>query len=236
MGYAVKPENYRTCSCGKVCKGGSGLATHARKCPVERARVELSRYRCFLLGLPEELAPATPREMVDMMVRYDQTLRKGFDDATCGELTRATLAAYLPADKSLGSRIFDRIERRFSKIFFLQAFLNGDTNKAEAMGVKITAADWATFFACGAFIGVRKGLYAIACRLPVRLSVPLRRRARSDARPASVRMAVRQSQTISATRTGDLSAESPLRRGDARPSACRGSTPCARRAPAAAPS
>jgi hypothetical protein len=40
MGYAVKPENYRTCSCGKVCKGGSGLATHARKCPVERARVE----------------------------------------------------------------------------------------------------------------------------------------------------------------------------------------------------
>jgi hypothetical protein len=133
---------------------------------VERARVELSRYRCFLLGLPEELAPATPREMVDMMVRYDQTLRKGFDDATCGELTRATLAAYLPADRSLGSRIFDRIERRFSKIFFLQAFLNGDTNKAAAMGVKITAADWATFVACGAFIGVRKGLYAIACRLP----------------------------------------------------------------------
>jgi hypothetical protein len=100
------------------------------------------------------------------MVRYDQTLRKGFDDATCGELTRATLAAYLPPDQSLGSRIFDRIERRFSKIFFLQAFLNGDTAKAKEMGVKITAADWATFVACGAFIGVRKGLYGIACRLP----------------------------------------------------------------------
>jgi hypothetical protein len=132
----------------------------------ERARVELSRYRCFLLGLPEELAPATPREMVDMMVLYDQTLRKGFDDATCGELTRATLAAYLPADQSLGSRIFDRIERRFSKIFFLQAFLNGDTAKAKDMGVEITAADWATFVACGAFIGARKALYGIACRLP----------------------------------------------------------------------
>ena len=26
--------------------------------PAERARVELSRYRCFLLGLPEELVPA----------------------------------------------------------------------------------------------------------------------------------------------------------------------------------
>ena len=133
---------------------------------VERARVELARYRCFLLGLPEELAPATPREMVDAMVRYDQTLRKGFDDARCGELTRATLAAYLPSDQKLGSRIFDRIERRFSKIFFLQAFLGGDMAKAEAMGVKITAVDWATFVACSVFIGIRKGLYAIACRLP----------------------------------------------------------------------
>jgi len=133
---------------------------------VERARVELSRYRCFLLGLPEELAPATPREMVDMMVRYDQTLRKGFDDATCGELTRATLAAYLPADQKLGNRIFDRIERRFSKIFFLQAFLGGDNAKAQTMGVKITATDWATFVACSLFIGMRKGLYGIACRLP----------------------------------------------------------------------
>ena len=133
---------------------------------VERARVELARYRCFLLGLPEELAPATPKDMVDMMVRYDQTLRKGYDDATCGELTRATLSAYLPADQTFGSRLFDRIERRFSKIFFLQAFLNGDTKKAEAMGVKITAGDWATFVACSLFIGARKGLYAIACRLP----------------------------------------------------------------------
>jgi hypothetical protein len=64
---------------------------------VERARVELARYRCFLLGLPEELLPDTPKGMVDVMMMYDQTLRKGFDDATCGELVRATLAAYLPA-------------------------------------------------------------------------------------------------------------------------------------------
>ena len=38
--------------------------------------------------------------------------------------------------------------------------------KAAEMGVKITAGDWAMFVACGLFIGVRKGLYAIACRLP----------------------------------------------------------------------
>jgi hypothetical protein len=133
---------------------------------VERARVELSRYRCFLLGLPEELAPATPKAMVDAMVLYEQTLRKGFDDATCGELTRATLAAYLPSDEKLGSKIFDRIERRFSKIFFLLSFLGGDRKKAAEMGVKITAGDWATFVACSLFIGARKGMYAIACRLP----------------------------------------------------------------------
>ena len=133
---------------------------------VERARVELARYRCFLLGLPEELAPATPKDMVDMMVRYEQTLRKGYDDATCGELTRATLAAYLPADRKLGSRIFDRIERRFSKIFFLLSFLGGDKSKAEAMGVKITVGDWTTFIACSLFIGARKAAYGIACRIP----------------------------------------------------------------------
>lgn len=133
---------------------------------VERARVELARYRCFLLGLPEELAPATPKDMVDMMVLYDQTLRKGFDDATCGELVRATLAAYLPADEKLGSRIFDLIERRFSRIFFLLSFLGGDSRKAAAMGVKISVLDWVTFIACGLFIGARKAFYGIAARIP----------------------------------------------------------------------
>ncbi len=132
----------------------------------ERARVELSRYRCFLLGLPEELVPATPKEMVDIMVTYDQTLRKGYDDATCGELVRATMAAYLPSDETFGSKLFDRIERRFSKIFFLLSFLGGDRKKAEAMGVKITAADWAVFISCGLFIGARKLVYSVACSIP----------------------------------------------------------------------
>jgi hypothetical protein len=132
----------------------------------ERARVELSRYRCFLLGLPEELVPATPKEMVEVMTLYDQTLRKGYDDATCGELTRATLAAYLPADQKFGSRLFDRIERRFSKIFFLLSFLGGDSRKAKAMGVKIGAGDWVVFLSCSAFILARKGFYALAARTP----------------------------------------------------------------------
>lgn len=134
--------------------------------PTERARVELARYRCFLLGLPEELLPDTPKEMVEVMMMYDQTLRKGFDDATCGELVRATLAAYLPADESVGSKIFDRLERSFSKIFFLLSFLEGDAKVARKMGVNIGVGDWMVFGACSLFIGLRKGAYALACRTP----------------------------------------------------------------------
>lgn len=132
----------------------------------ERARVELSRYRCFLLGLPEELLPDTPQGMVDVMLMYDQTLRKGFDDATCGELVRATLAAYLPADEKLGSKIFDRIERSFSKIFFLLSFLGRDTKKAREMGVEIGLNDWTVFVMCSLFIGARKGFYTLAANTP----------------------------------------------------------------------
>ncbi|HEX5006038.1 MAG TPA: oxygenase MpaB family protein, partial [Hyphomonadaceae bacterium] len=134
--------------------------------PAERARVELSRYRCFLLGLPEELVPATPKEMVDIMLMYDQTLRKGYDDRTCGELLRATMAAYLPADEKLGSKVFDRLERSFSKIFFLLSFMNKDVKKARSIGVNIGAWDWTVFAVLSLFIGVRKGLYALAMRTP----------------------------------------------------------------------
>ena len=83
-----------------------------------------------------------------------------------GTRLRPTLAAYLPAAEKLGSKIFDRIERSFSKIFFLLSFLAGDRKKAREMGVKIGAGDWAVFIACSLFISVRKGLYAIAARTP----------------------------------------------------------------------
>ena len=128
--------------------------------------MELARYRCFLLGLPEELVPATPKEMVDIMLLYDQTLRKGYDDATCGELLRATMAAYLPADDKLGSRIFNRLERSFSKIFFLLSFMNKDVKKAREIGVPIGAWDWTVFVMLSLFIGARKGVYALASAIP----------------------------------------------------------------------
>ena len=109
--------------------------------PAERARVELARYRCYLLGLPEDLLADTPQGIVDIMLVRDQTLRKGFDDATCGVLLRATLEAYLPNGEGPGARLYNRFEKGFSKVFFVLAFLRGDRAKAAEMGVRLSALD-----------------------------------------------------------------------------------------------
>jgi len=60
----------------------------------------------------------------------------------------------------------DKVECSFSKIFFLISFLGGDRKKADEMGVRITAADWAVFTACSLFIGARKALYALGSSIP----------------------------------------------------------------------
>ena len=51
MSYAVKAENYRTCICGRVCKGRSALSTHARACALAQVRSALSVY-CAAESLP----------------------------------------------------------------------------------------------------------------------------------------------------------------------------------------
>ncbi len=135
--------------------------------PAERAFVEFNRYRCWLLGLPEDLLPVTPQGIYDAMTMYSGTLRDGYDDATCGALVRATMAAYFPADRRLKSRAFDWLERRFSRVFFNRSFLAGDTTgKAALMGVALKPLDLPLFIALGLFIYGREGLYKLALRLP----------------------------------------------------------------------
>ncbi len=134
--------------------------------PQQRAKVELARYRCFLLGLPEELLPDTPQGIVDVMNLRDQTLRKGFDDKTCGELLRATLDAYLPAEENPGSKVFNRIEKGFSKVFFVRTFLGGDEAKARSIGVTLTPADRLFFLGSAIFVGLRKKVYDVAAGVP----------------------------------------------------------------------
>lgn len=119
----------------------------------ERAVVELCRYQSYLLGLPEDLLPESPQGIVDTMLTYAGTLRDGYDDETCGELVRTTMGAYLPTDKSLKGQIYNRFEKSFSKVFFSRVFLaDYERSRAEMMGVKPTALDYALFAATSAFV------------------------------------------------------------------------------------
>lgn len=134
--------------------------------PAQRARVELSRYRCYLLGLPETLLGTEPMEIVTQMAARQATLRSGFDDATCGTLLRATLGAYLPADRSWRSRLFDTLERGFSKLLFVQQFVAGDKVRAKSMGIETTGFDRMAYFLCASLIAVRLGAYKLSARVP----------------------------------------------------------------------
>ncbi len=77
------------------------------------------------------------------------------------------MAAYFPADRSLRSRIFNRLEKSFAKVFFHRSFLSGDeSGKAEEMGVVLNAFDKMVFVGLSLFVFARLGLYAVAVRTP----------------------------------------------------------------------
>jgi hypothetical protein len=134
--------------------------------PGERARVEYARYRCYLLGLPEDLLPDTPRAIVDILATRHATLRKAYDDATCGELLRATMAAYLEPDDSARSRIRDRFERSFSKAFFIRMFLSGSNERATQIGIGLTTGDKVRTAAVAAMLAGQVAGYRAMAALP----------------------------------------------------------------------
>jgi len=134
--------------------------------PGERAQVEMARYRCFLLGLPEDLLAETPEGIVRMMTARNTTLRDGFDDETCGSLIRATLAAYLPQDRSLSSLVFDQLERRFAKLIFVEHFLGGNREWAGKIGIEIGTDDLVVGSLVGAGITLQMKAFEIAEWIP----------------------------------------------------------------------
>ncbi|MEZ5967638.1 MAG: oxygenase MpaB family protein [Hyphomonas sp.] len=134
--------------------------------PEERARVEFSRYRCFLLGLPEDLLMDTPQGIVDIMNARSGSIRQGFDDATCGALVRATLAAYLPPDKSLGNRIHDALEKRLARLVLVKHFLGGNAQMARDIGVPVQRLDYAVAGMLFPVIAVKMALYEAALKVP----------------------------------------------------------------------
>lgn len=133
--------------------------------PAERARAELARYRCFLLGLPEDLLPDTPQAIVDTLLTRHATLRKGFDE-TCAALVKAMLTADLTSDRSLRGRIHAWLERGFAKVHFVGNFLHGDKRAAATVGVKLGVSDYIGTAAASVLIACTMTTYAIAARIP----------------------------------------------------------------------
>lgn len=133
---------------------------------LERGRVELARYRCYLLGLPEDLLADTPQEIVRIWRTRSATLRYEYDDAVCGGLLRATMEAELSQDRSPLGRIERRLERSASRVFFVKAFLNGDAGRAADVGVPVGRRDHLIYGATMLGAAGRMAAYRAASRLP----------------------------------------------------------------------
>jgi hypothetical protein len=132
----------------------------------ERAVVEFARYRCFLLGLPEELLPAEPADIIHVMHARSALLRDGFD-SICQELVRGTMAAYLRPDTTLFDRCAEAVEKSFSKLTFVRTFCNGNREIAEAMGVSMGPTDLMRVALTAPFIIGRFTAVNHASRIPV---------------------------------------------------------------------
>jgi hypothetical protein len=132
----------------------------------ERARVDLARYRGFLLGLPQELLCDTPQSIVDLMLTRFATLRKGFDE-TCRALVAATMTADLAPDHSLSSRMNAWMERGFSKLFFVTKSMRGDKHAAAGIGVRLGICDYLGAAAAAVLIASTTTTHPIAANIPV---------------------------------------------------------------------
>lgn len=148
-------------SAGVLAKG----RTHFTR--EEQARVEIARYRCFLLGLPLDLLADTPGEIVRIWRTRSATLRYDYDDKVCGGLLRATMEAELSTDRSVKGRIMRYLERSVSRVFFVQAFLDGDRDRAASVGVRVTEVDRLIHGATMLALVGRMAAYRLASRLPV---------------------------------------------------------------------
>jgi hypothetical protein len=134
--------------------------------PTERAHVELARYRCFLLGLPQDLLADTPQGVFDILLTRHATLRKGFDE-NCAALVSAMLNADLTSDHSLAGRIHTWLERGFAKMYFVTNLVRGGKSAAAKVGVYVGLGDYIAAGAAGILIAATMAPYAIAACIPI---------------------------------------------------------------------
>lgn len=132
----------------------------------ERAVLEFSRYRCFLLGLPEELLPTSPTEIIDLFHARGALLRDSFDDATCGALVRSTMAARVRPGQSWFDQAWETVEKSWSTVGFVRAFCNGNRAAAAGMGVTLRLADVLLVGLTAPFILGRNAVVLKASTLP----------------------------------------------------------------------
>ena len=144
------------------------LLRKGRTCftPAERERVEMARYRCFLLGLPQDLLGETPQEIVDLIMARALSLKEEFDDDTCGELVRGTMDAELLDDPSVRGRLHSWMERGFSKYFLIQNFCDGKSARAEEIGIHYRLEDKLATGVTILVILASSGFYTVGMRIP----------------------------------------------------------------------
>ncbi len=146
----------------RLIKEGKTEFTEAQK-----ATVELSRSRCFLLGLPEDLLGETPQEIVDLLIARHVTLREGYDDETCGALVRGTMDADLFDRSSLTGRMHTWLEDGLSRFVLIKSFMSGDEERAESIGISFGAKDKVAATAALAVVTVKAMFYSVGLRMPV---------------------------------------------------------------------
>jgi hypothetical protein len=133
----------------------------------ERARSEFARYRCYLLGLPENLLPTTPRGIVDVFDARQATLRNAYDDDICGPLINVTMTVDLSTDDTMRERIRQTMSMSISKRFFVEFFAGINPLAAEKIGFQLTTADRLRNLITGAVIAGRMVAHEIAGNIPV---------------------------------------------------------------------
>ncbi|HPU13276.1 MAG TPA: oxygenase MpaB family protein [Aeromicrobium sp.] len=116
----------------------------------EKAMLAFTHYRNFLLGVPAELLPDTPRGIIDVFYARAACLRDDFDDS-CRELVTSTMDAYLRADQTWFDRAADRVEKAWSTVFVL-GINGGDRNATKKMGVRVGASDVGLVAATAPFV------------------------------------------------------------------------------------
>jgi hypothetical protein len=132
----------------------------------QKATVELSRYRCFLLGLPQDLLGETPQEIIDLLMARHITLREAYDDETCGALVRGTMEADLFDRSSIQGKLHSWLENGFSRFVLINSFLSGDSRQAESMGITFSRTEKLAAALAAGVVGTSAAFYRVGLKVP----------------------------------------------------------------------